>query len=179
MLVQVKQNQSALLNDIDAQFQAYWALPQEKQAFYATHNKGHGRTEVREVYTLPANFSAALRKKWSMMKSIVAVVRDRTIGDKGSYETSYCVCSNHISLELAAQASRKHWHIENQQHWALDVIFKEDEQQMYVGDSALNMACCRSFVQNLFRKSEGKEPVPRKMNKAAWDYKYRTELLFT
>ena len=179
MLVQVKQNQSALLNDIDAQFQAYWALPQEKQAFYATHNKGHGRTEVREVYTLAANFSAALREKWSMVKSIVAVVRDRTVGDKGSYETSYYVCTNHISLELAAQASRKHWHIENQQHWALDVIFKEDEQQMHAGDSALNMACCRRFVHNLFRKSEGKESVPRKMNKAAWDYKYRTELLFT
>lgn len=89
MLVQVKQNQSALLNDIDAQFQAYWALPQEKQAFYATHNKGHGRTEVREVYTLPANFSVELRDKWSMVKSIVAVVRDRTVGDKESYETSY------------------------------------------------------------------------------------------
>lgn len=40
------------------------------------------------------------------------------------------------------------------------------------------MACCRRFVQNLFRKSEGKESVPRKMNKEAWDYKYRTEFFY-
>ncbi|WP_342607368.1 ISAs1 family transposase [Vibrio tritonius] len=179
MLVQVKQNQSTLLNEIDAQFQAYWALPQEKQECHATHDKGHGRTEIREVYMLPASFDTGLREKWPMVKSLVAVVRDRTIGGKGSYETSYYVCTDNISLELAAQASRKHWHIENQHHWALDVIFKEDEQQMHAGDSALNMACCRRFVQNLYRKSEGKESVPRKMNKAAWNYNYRTELLFT
>ena len=84
-----------------------------------------------------------------------------------------------LSLELASQATRKHWHIENQQHWALDVIFKEDEQCIYAGDSALNMACCRRFVQNLFRKPEGNLSVPRKMNKAVWDKDYRASVLFT
>ncbi|EGR0485417.1 ISAs1 family transposase, partial [Vibrio cholerae] len=49
----------------------------------------------------------------------------------------------------------------------------------YAGDSALNMACCRRFVQNLFRKSEGSVSVPRKMNKATWDKDYRAKVLFT
>lgn len=179
MLVQVKLNQPTLLAEIDTLFQAYWALPEEQHESHITHDKGHGRKEVREVYSLSANFSPELAEKWPMVKSIVAVVRDRSCGNKGSYETSYYVCTDHLPLELAAQASRKHWHIENQQHWALDVIFREDEQQIHAGDSALNMACCRRFVQNLFRKSPGKESVPRKMNKAAWDQKYRTALLLT
>lgn len=63
------------------------------------------------------------------------------------------------SLELASKAIRKHWHIENQQRWALDVIFKEDEQRIYEGDSALNMACCRRFVQNCLESPQ--EAYPR------------------
>ena len=146
---------------------------------YITKEKGHGRKEVREVYVLPAAFSEALKQKWSLVKSSVTVVRDRSVKGKGSYETSYYICTDHLSLELASKATRKHWHIENQQHWALDVIFKEDEQRIYAGDSALNMACCRRFVQNLFRKSEGNLSVPRKMNQAAWNKDYREKVLFT
>lgn len=67
----------------------------------------------------------------------------------------------------------------HQQHWALDVIFKEDEQRIYAGDSALNMACCRRFVQNLFRQSEGDLSVPWKINKAAWNKNHRASVLFT
>ena len=179
ILVQVKLNQPSLLAEIDVQFQDYWALPEDKQESYITEDKGHGRKEVREVYVLPAAFSEELREKWCLVKSIVAVVRDRSVKGKGSYETSYYICTDYLSLELATKATRKHWHIENQQHWALDVIFKEDEQRIYAGDSALNMACCRRFVQNLFRKSEGNLSVPRKMNQAAWNKDYREKVLFT
>ena len=107
------------------------------------------------------------------------MVRDKSVEGKGSYETSYYVCTDHLSLELASTATRKHWYIENQQHWALDVIFKEDEQRIHAGESALNMACCRRFVQNLYRKSDGNLSVPRKMNKAAWDKDYLAKVLFT
>ena len=179
LLVQVKKNQPSLLAEIDAQFQDYWALPKDNQESYMTENKGHGRKEVREVYVLPAAFSEGLKEKWFTVKSVIAVVRDRSVKGKGSYETSYYICTDNLSLALASTATRKHWHIENQQHWALDVIFKEDEQQIYAGDSALNMACCRRFVQNLFRKSSGNLSVPRKMNKAVWDQDYRASILFT
>ncbi len=181
MLVQVKSNQPKLLSEVDEQFQAYWSQPEEQQVFFETKDKGHGRTEVRTVFSLPAAFSKEINTKWPMIKGIVAVVRERSINgsDTGSYETSYYVCTDELPLELAAQASRQHWHIENQQHWALDVIFREDAQKMYAGHSPLNMACCRRLVQNLFRKSPGKESVPRKMNKAAWEGEYRSALLFT
>ncbi|NMS64431.1 ISAs1 family transposase, partial [Vibrio parahaemolyticus] len=88
-LVQVKLNQPSLLAEIDTQFQDYWALPEEQQESYITEDKGHGREEIREVYVLPASFSEELKDKWSVVKSIVAVVRDRSVKGKGSYETSY------------------------------------------------------------------------------------------
>lgn len=83
-----------------------------------------------------------------MVKSIVVVVRGRTVGDKRSYERSYYVYTDHLSLDLVGHAAKKYWHIEYQQYWVLDVLFKEDEQQMYAGDLLVNMACCLRFVQN-------------------------------
>ena len=95
-LVQVKLNQPSLLAEVDVQFQDYWALPEDKQESYITEDKGHGRKEVREVYVLPAAFSEAIRQKWCLVKSIVAVVRDRSVKGKGSYETSYYICTDHL-----------------------------------------------------------------------------------
>jgi predicted transposase YbfD/YdcC len=152
MMVQVKKNQPKLLEEIETQFQAYWAQPEQHQTSYTTCDKGHGRKESRTVYALPASFTDELKKKGSMVKNIVAVVRDRSRGGKGSDETSYYVCTDELPLELAAQATRQHWHIENQQHGVLDVIFREDAQQMYAGDPALNMATFRRLVLNLFRQ---------------------------
>ena len=179
LLVQVKKNQKNLYSEVDAQFQSYWALSEKEQISHHTDERKHGRHDVRDTYVLPANFSDKIREKWSDVRSIIAVVRDRSINGKGSYTTSYYICTDLLNINMAAKATRSHWHIENKHHWSLDVIFKEDEQQIYAGDSALNMVCCRRFVQNIFRLHPEKISVPRKMSKAIWDPKYRADVLFT
>ncbi|WP_340677772.1 ISAs1 family transposase [Paraglaciecola sp.] len=178
-VVQVKQNQSLLFAAVDAAFQAYWEKPEAQQTSWNTCDKGHGRQDSRFVYELPATPEGELKQKWPMIKSFLAVVRERKIGNTISHETSYHISTCELSLELAARATRQHWHTENCQHWVLDVVFKEDEQTIYTSKSAVNMACFRRFVLNLLRRDTRKLSMPRKMNKAAWDGKYRHDILFT
>ena len=50
----------------------------------------------------------------------------------GSLDTHYYVSSLEIDPELAAKAVRQHWHTENQQHWVLDMTYREDVSR--IGD---------------------------------------------
>lgn len=178
-LVQVKKNQLSLFTEVDNAFQAYWQKSPGEQISLASENKGHGREETRCVYSLPAALSDSLTSKWSMIKSVIAVIRTRKIGKTISHDTAYFACTTDLSLAQAADATRRHWHTENVQHWVLDVVFKEDAQTVYAGKAAQNMATVRRFVLNLLRRDTKKLSLPRKMNKAAWDGNYRHDVLFT
>lgn len=177
-LIQVKMNQPNLFTAVDTAFQAYWTQPASSQTYLKTANEGHGRQEVRTVYQIAVDLEGELKEKWPMIKSYVAVIRDRTVNNITSHEIAYFVSTAVLKLELAARATRKHWHTENQQHWVLDVVFREDKQTMYAGHSAENMAVFRRFVLNLLRCNQKKISMPRKMNKATFDCEYRHELLF-
>ncbi|WP_340678852.1 ISAs1 family transposase [Paraglaciecola sp.] len=179
VVVQVKHNQPLLFQAVDAAFQSYWEKPMAEQESWDTTDKGHGRQDSRFVFQLPSSLEGELKQKWPMIKCFIAVVRARKTGKTTSYETSYHISTTELSLELAARATREHWHTENRQHWILDVVFKEDEQTIYAGKSAVNMACFRRFVLNLLRRDSRKLSMPRKMNKAAWDESYRHDILFT
>ena len=179
-LVQVKKNQEALFNHIDSAFQTYWQQTKtEAHIVEKSENKGHGREESRCVYSLPIGLGDTLKTKWSMLESVIAVVRTRKIENKVSHETAYFACTTHLPLAMAANATRRHWHIENCHHWVLDVVFKEDAQTIYAGKAAQNMATVRRFVFNLLKRDNEKLSMPRKMNKAAWDENYRHDILFT
>lgn len=152
VVVQVKQNQPMLLEAVDAAFHAYWKKPKAEQESWDKINKGHGRQDSRFVFQLPASLEGELKQKWPMIKSFIAVVRERKAVNTISHETSYHISTTPLPLELAARATRQHWHTENWQHWVLDVVFREDEQTIYAGQSAVNMACFRRFVFNLLRR---------------------------
>ncbi len=58
-----------------------------------------------------------------------------------STESRYYLSSLPVeAAQRAAEASRKHWSIENQLHWCLDIAFNEDQQRMRTGNAAPNMA---------------------------------------
>ncbi len=53
-----------------------------------------------------------------------------------------------------SQAVRKHWSIENQLHWVLDVSFNEDLSRVRRGNAAENMSVLRHLVLNLLKKKQ-------------------------
>ncbi len=84
-----------------------------------------------------------------------------------SLEYRYYISSDALIQERFAQAVRRHWVIENQLHWVLDVTMKEDNYLIYKDNSAENLAVMRHAVLNMLRneKSE-KKSVHRKQRKA-------------
>lgn len=101
---------------------------------------GHGRIEVRTVHALPVDWFAD-RGAWRGLNSFVQVTAQRHVGDKVSTESRYYLSSLPVeAAQRAAEASRKHWSIENQLHWCLDIAFNEDQQRMRTGNAAPNMA---------------------------------------
>ncbi|MGR3972819.1 ISAs1 family transposase, partial [Shewanella sp. 1180_01] len=65
---------------------------------------------------------------------------------------NYYLSSLPPDVELAAQTVRQHWHIENQQHWLLDITFREDSSRMDDSENAKKMALFRRIVLNLLQQ---------------------------
>ena len=79
---------------------------------------------------------------------------------------------------VMAEKIRRHWHIENSQHWVLDVVFKEDDSRIRVGDGPQNMALFRRFALNVAKASSIKDSIKGKLKQASWNDEVRAKLLF-
>ena len=64
-------------------------------------------------------------------------------------ETSFYVCSAPVSAKKAATAIRRHWAIENQNHYVRDVSMLEDASRIRVNPGIFARA--RSFALNIAR----------------------------
>lgn len=79
---------------------------------------------------------------------------------------------------MISKAIRSHWAIENNLHWTLDVIFKEDASLKKKGNSALNYTIIAKMALTLIdRERETKKSKPSKRMLAALDDDYRAKLL--
>jgi len=97
---------------------------------------------------------------------------------KASYEYRFYIGSIEKDAECFAGAVRKHWGIENQIHWSLDMVFREDESRMRKGNSAENFAVVRHIAANLLgHEKTAKLGKMNKRLKAAWDDKYLAKVL--
>ena len=177
-VVQVKGNQPLLRQAIEMQFQPHWDNDGVDILSIEEDDKGHGRKERRTTFQIPAKLPQALAKKWPSAKSLIAVERQRTCKGITTINTDYYLSSLPLDVELAAKAVRQHWHIENQQHWVLDVTFREDCSRIGDSENAKKMALFRRIVLNLLEQHPLKASKPTKIRKAAWNGDFRSEIFF-
>lgn len=52
----------------------------------------------------------------------------------------YDILRRYTSGRAFAQAVRRHWRIENQLHWQLDVTFREDQSRLRTGHADTNLS---------------------------------------
>ena len=139
--------------------------------------RGHGRVETRRAW-ISADLDAELRATaWPGLQSIGLVEATRTVGEKTSVEQRFYLSSLPPQAGEFAQAVRKHWGIENQLHWTLDVTFREDQSRLRTGYGAENFAVLRHIALNLLRQEPSAKSLPRKRLACALNPDYLLKVL--
>lgn len=76
------------------------------------------------------------------------------------------------------QAVRKHWNVENNLHWSLDVSFNEDLSRVHIGHAAENLAVIRRIALNLLKQEKtSKVGIKARRKRAGWDNQYLLKVL--
>lgn len=174
-VIALKGNQPTLLEDAPAYFQTFTPeLPM-------THNleKDHGRIEKRSYYLATDLSWLPERKEWLGLKSIGVVKTKRVCQEQETTEVRYYLTSL-TNVERVVYAARKHWSIENQLHWCLDVIFDEDGSRARKDLPPLNLNVLRKTALALCRNIDlGKRvSLQKKRYRAALSPETFLQILF-
>ena len=147
----LKGNQETLHDDV----KLYFETAEKEQALYqlskiSTLDKGHGRIEKREYFLTTDVEWIENRDEWAGLNAIGMVRSTRIVDETESVENRYFITSL-TDVQLFSEAARKHWGIENNLHWCLDVNFDEDNCRMRKDNSGENLAVIRHIALNLYK----------------------------
>jgi predicted transposase YbfD/YdcC len=181
-VLSVKKNQKTLLSDIIGIFETA-----EKIEFatvihdhYKSTEKAHGRLETRECWVITDSEYLSLLQgqgNWAGLKAIVKVKATRHHAQKEVFR--YYIASVDEKAEFLLNTIREHWGIENQLHWVLDVVFREDNSRVRSDNSAENLAVLRHIALNLLRSEKStKRSLKNKRFKCALSTQYLEMVLF-
>lgn len=138
----------------------------------------HGRIETRHYWSINAPDWLPGFEDWTDLQSLILVEAKREIKDQVSTQLRYYLSSLTPDAQRAAQAVRGHWGIENSLHWVLDVVFREDDSRVRIGNAPENLALVRKITHNLLRQEKTlKRGVKTKRFKAALDEAYLLKVL--
>jgi predicted transposase YbfD/YdcC len=179
-VLSLKENQPTLYQDIANIF----ALGEAK-GFKKMLNKrkvekvhDHGRTETRRYTLISARDPLMFQFRWPGMKSIGMVEVTRTTHNQVEKSKRFFITSLDEDIDGFMRAARKHWSIEINLHWSLDVSFKEDLNRARAGHSAQNLATVRRIALNLLTQEKNhKNGISCKRKTAGWNHKYLMTVL--
>ena len=179
-LLGVKDNQPTLRAEIAAIIEHIRRDPTGLDLdFHETHDRGHGRTEVRRCWTTGLVDSLSQRREWRGLNGLAMIEVDRTSDGHTSTEQRYYICSQAKTAARSILASsRRHWGIENEVHWVLDVAFREDDCRIRAGNAAENFAVMRHLSLNLLKATKNsKGGIHARRLRAGWDNAFLLQVL--
>ena len=150
---------------------------------HETVEKGHGRHEERYV-TVIENPNG-LPDKWPDVTAVIQVNRERDVKGKNTSTTHYYLTS--LKADPKAKPGdrartlghlvRRHWAIENELHWCLDVTFGEDVNRTADKNAAANFGTLRRTAITLLKQNTAKGSNKLKAFRASITPAYLLELL--
>lgn len=124
-----------------------------------SRTKRGGRLEKRATKVfrnVKRFFDETIWQEWGeYIDSIITVTRERKIFSttkkqwRVTTETAYYISNVNLSARLYANIIRKHWWIENKNHYVRDVSMNEDNSRIRINPD--RFATLRSFALNILR----------------------------
>lgn len=146
-----------------------------------THiEKGHGRITNWEVSVQSYLQFIDDIHLWTELKSLVKVTTTTThlIEKRTTKQDRYYISSLEKSPEYFMEIIRKHWQIENNLHWVLDVQFSEDLSRIRNKNADQNFSLFRKIGLNIVNQAKTKGMSVKRMRvKAALDDDFRAKVL--
>jgi predicted transposase YbfD/YdcC len=176
-LLTVKENQPTLYAEIERLEQAALADDYAGASHSGTQEHSHGRQELRACWVLTDLEELQERVGWPGLRSVIVVVRDRTVGEQNSCEKHYYISSRKLSAKMFLQAVRSHWGIENSLHWVLDVVFAEDDSRVRTDHGPDNFGLLRRMAISMLKAEQSPGSIQVKRQMAGWDNSFMEKIL--
>lgn len=137
----------------------------------------HDRRETRSATVVRVtNFADG---EFPGLKALGRITSRRRLHGKGAEPplVRYFLLSKHISAKRLLTVVRAHWSIENQLHWVLDVVLKEDLSRTRKDHAPENLATLRRLALNILHAHPDNKSMRRKTKRAGWDDAFLMSLL--
>lgn len=176
----LKDNQQTLHEDVADYFD--WIEKESRKGencdiWKSKPEKCHGRIETREILTAPANWLEG-KEEWADIQTVIRYRCAREVDGVKSVSVRHYISSFDTTAENFGEIIRGHWSIENQLHWMLDVVFREDGARAKKDNSPLNLNILRKIALAALKKiTVSRLSIHKKMMKASRDPNFLSLLL--
>jgi predicted transposase YbfD/YdcC len=175
-ILALKKNNKLFYNEVQSFFYNFEGTTLIKDIAQTVDKQGL-RTDTRtcSIITDLQYFPDA--QAWKNLKTLVSIKSQRTLNGKTTIEERFYLSSLQYDATALLKAIRRHWSIENNLHWSLDVAFNEDKLRLKEKNAALCMAVLRRFALALMKKSDSKESIKAQRLAMAWNDQELVNLL--
>jgi predicted transposase YbfD/YdcC len=147
----VKDNQPTLAADLQQVFDD--ALDTDfaevTHQTHTTQEKAHGRITERTYHAIELPSEHRQKEKWRDLRTMVIATSRVQQDERETWESRMFISDLAPDAASLGHAVRKHWGIENGQHWVLDVAFSEDAARQQDRNGAANLGAIRRLVLSL------------------------------
>lgn len=150
----------------------------------ASLEDSHGRHEQRQLWAIPISELKSHPQLWQELshwqdiQTVVVIWRRRRTFCKEMTEVHFFLSSLEADAQRLMELIRGHWSIENQLHWSLDVLFKEDACRTRTGNGARNLGLLRRLAISLLnQETTYKASLKRKRYRALLNNDYLCSIL--
>ena len=140
----------------------------------------HGRIETRDCRILDVSSieDREVSARWPGLKTLVEITSTIDYGDHTATTVRrYISDEDFPKAAYFNMLARGHWSIENQLHWCLDVVFKEDASRARRNYAPCNLSAIRKLALQIIKCMDDKASLKKRRFRASLSPDYFIQLL--